>query len=231
MADPPAGRLLWQDAVVTDSIHETKTARTIVLEVPIWVLHRAGQHLDIRLTAPDGYQATRSYSISSAPGESPQITVERIDDGEVSPFLVDVVEHGDTFEVRGPIGGYFVWEPDPRPLLLIGGGSGIAPLRAMWRAAPETTAVTVLYSARDQARLIYRDELNERERVSIHLTRDTAPGFIGGRIGRESLSRALDGSRETKTYICGPTAFVEAVIGELTSLVDDPRSIRAERFG
>jgi ferredoxin-NADP reductase len=222
---------LWQDAVVVATTSETNTARTIVLDVPNWVSHRAGQHIDIRLSAPDGYQATRSYSISSGPAEPPQITVERVDDGEVSPFLVDVVADNDTFEVRGPIGGYFVWDPDPTPLLLIGGGSGIAPLRAMWRAASDATPVTVLYSARDQGRLIYRDELAARDRVRIHLTRDTAPGFVEGRIGQDSLSAALDGKSDPRTFVCGPTAFVEAIITDLTSLMDDPRTIRAARFG
>lgn len=232
MPSQPSRRLLWQEATVTDTTAETDTARTIVLHVPNWDAHRAGQHLDIRLTAPDGYQATRSYSISSAPDEPPQITVERVDDGEVSPFLTDVVEIDDTFEVRGPIGGYFIWQPNPKPLLLIGGGSGIAPLRSMWRAAPDTTPVAVLYSARDRARLIYRNELQEREGVTIHLTRDTAPGFVDGRIDQASLLDALGGAiDDTQTYVCGPTAFVEAVVSELGSLLDDPGVIRAERFG
>jgi ferredoxin-NADP reductase len=231
MTGQAPGRLAWQQATVTAGFAESETARTIVLDVPAWGTHRAGQHVDVRLTAPDGYQATRSYSISSAPDEPPQITVERVGDGEVSPFLVDVVEVGDTFEVRGPIGGYFVWEPEATPLLLIGGGSGIAPLRAMWRVAPDASQVTVLYSARDRTHLIYHDELARRDRVSIHLTRETAPGFGEGRLDTNSFVTALDGDTQPQTFVCGPTAFVEVIIAELSRLVDDRRTIRAERFG
>ena len=134
---PIRQRLAWRAATVVDSITESTTARTLVLGIDGWDSHRAGQHMDVRLTAPDGYQATRSYSLSSGPGEAPQITVERVDDGEVSPFLVDEIAVGESFEVRGPIGGYFVWKPADAPVVLIGGGSGLAPLRAIWRAAAD----------------------------------------------------------------------------------------------
>jgi ferredoxin-NADP reductase len=138
---PVRRQLAWRNATVTSATPESATARSLWIDVPGWDDHVAGQHIDVRLTAEDGYQATRSYSLSSGPGEVPQITVERVDDGEVSPFLVDVVEVGDTFEIRGPIGGYFVWNPtaERQPLLLIGGGSGIAPLRAIWRPPPTTS--------------------------------------------------------------------------------------------
>lgn len=231
MAGQPPGHLQWQEATVSAAKSETETARTIVLQSAQWDTHRAGQHIDIRLTAPDGYQATRSYSISSAPGEAPQITVERVEDGEVSSFLLDVLAIGDIIEIRGPIGGYFVADPSPSPLLLIAGGSGIAPLRAMWRAAPATTEVTILYSARDRTRVIFRDELEDRDRVRTHLTRESAPGYIAGRVDRDSLMASLDGSIDPRPYVCGPTAFVETVISALKPLLNDPRSIRAERFG
>jgi ferredoxin-NADP reductase len=230
MMSSSARPLMWQQALVVDAIEETSSARTLVLDVPNWAMARPGQHVDVRLTAPDGYQATRSYSLSSSPGEPPQITVERVDDGEVSPFLVDVVEVGESFEVRGPVGGYFVWDPSPTPLLLIGGGSGIAPLRSMWRAAPKTAPVTVLYSAQTQDRVIYSEELKNLDGVQIHLTRETARGFRDGRIDSESLAAAVS-SRTAQVFVCGPTAFVESVIGDLTPLIDDAHSIRAERFG
>jgi ferredoxin-NADP reductase len=223
--------LQWQEVSVVRANAESESSRTIAFNVPEWRPHLPGQHFDIRLTAPDGYQASRSYSISSASHEPPQITVERVEDGEVSPFLVDVVEVGDTFEVRGPIGGYFVWDPRPEPLLLVGGGSGIAPLRSMWRSALDSTPVTVMYSARDRSRLMYRSELNERDNVSIHLTRAASPGFIEGRIDRDSLRRAVEGAPESRSYVCGPTSFVESVVKELATIVDDPGAIRAERFG
>ena len=134
----PLAHLAWRDATVASAVTETPDARSLVLEVPGWSGHVAGQHVDVRLTADDGYQATRSYSLSSGPGEAPMITVQEVEDGEVSSYLVRDIAVGDVLEVRGPIGGYFVWTGRPRPLLLIGGGSGLAPLRAMWRAADPT---------------------------------------------------------------------------------------------
>src|SRR6187455_3273259 len=158
------GRLSWQLAEVSAFVDETTDVRSIVLEAPAWAGHRAGQHVDIRLTAEDGYQAQRSYSIASAPeDEELVLTVERLDDGEVSPYLVDVLRPGDQLELRGPVGGYFVWEESfGGPLLLVGGGSGVVPLRAMLRhhrAVGSTVPARLLYSARSLEDVIYRDEL------------------------------------------------------------------------
>jgi ferredoxin-NADP reductase len=230
--------LTWRDATVTDVRTESTSARTLVLGVPEWSTHLAGQHIDLRLTAPDGYQATRSYSLSSGPGEQPEITVERVDDGEVSPFIVDDVVVGDTIEVRGPIGGYFVWlketvEPG-KPLLLIGGGSGIAPLRAMWRAAGGLTPITVLYSAQRHDRLVFADELASTGEVTarLHLTRETVQGFHDGRIDADAIAAALDTGESTPdVFVCGPTAFVEAMAQHLVAANVEPTSIRTERFG
>src|SRR6266852_9155690 len=158
------GRLSWQLGEVLATRAETARTKSITLAVPNWIGHRAGQHLDVRLTAEDGYQAERSYSIASPPGEPPAITVERLEDGEVSPYFVDVATVGDRFELRGPVGGYFVWEPAAGgPLLLVAGGSGIAPLMAMirLRAAEGSTVPThLLYSSRTLEDVIYREELD-----------------------------------------------------------------------
>ncbi len=180
-------RLTWRAATVTGSVQETESARTLVLEVDDWDDHVAGQHLDVRLTAADGYQAHRSYSVASAPGEPVQITVERISDGEVSPFLVDSIDVGDRFDVRGPIGRYFVWEPNgPDPVLLVAGGSGVVPLRSMLRHrahSDDATPMRLLYSARSLNDVIYRDELDEEASAGIDvtwtLTRSTPPGWNG----------------------------------------------------
>lgn len=191
----------------------------------------AGQHVDVRLTASDGYQATRSYSLSSGPSEAPWITVERVDGGEVSPYLVDVAEGGDHLEVRGPLGGYFVWEPDHRPLFLVGGGSGIAPLRSMWRAGSVETRV--VYSARTEDRLIFRDELSSTERLHsiVHLTREVVPGFMRGRLDSRTLADAIRNLSEAAVYVCGPTGFVESVADALTALLGVDHPIKTERFG
>ena len=213
---------------------ETATAHSIVFEVPQWTPHTAGQHIDVRLTAPDGYQATRSFSLSSGPHEAPQITVEHVENGEVSPFLVDVVEVGDTLEIRGPVGGYFVWEPQPTPLLLVGGGSGIAPLRSMWRADVPAGLATILYSARTRDRVIYHDELAALDpgMVKIYLTREEHDGYQIGRIDTTALKAALTNTpAPPRTYVCGPTAFVESVTQALTPIHADPAMIRTERFG
>src|SRR6266513_2060217 len=157
------GRLTWLVTTVAGAAAETPRVRTLRLEPDGWAGHRPGQHLDLRLTAEDGYQAQRSYSIASAPGEPLAITVERLDDGEVSPYLVDEAREGDELEVRGPIGGYFVWDPsEPGPLLLVGGGSGVVPLMAMLRhraAQHSTLPARMLYSSRTAEDVIYRDEL------------------------------------------------------------------------
>lgn len=230
-------RLAWRKAIVIGTMTETTTARTLILGIDDWSGHLAGQHMDVRLTAEDGYQATRSYSLSSAPDEPPQITVERVTDGEVSPHLVDVIERGDDFEIRGPIGGYFVWQPVDGDLLLIGGGSGIAPLRAMWRhrsttptTARPTARTTVMYSARAADRVIFADELATEPNldVRIHLTRETRPDHRSGRIGRADLASVIG---PANTYVCGPTGFVEAMSAHLIDLGVDPRTIRTERFG
>ena len=163
------GRLTWQAAQVVDVVVETRHVKTITFNVPDWRGHRAGQHVDIRLTAEDGYQAERSYSISSAPdGSRLDLTVVRIDDGEVSPYLTDELQRGDQIELRGPIGGYFVWEPSQGgPLLLVAGGSGIAPLMAMIRlraTAGSDVQTRLLFSSRSWDDIIYRNELDQPER-------------------------------------------------------------------
>src|SRR5580693_7639594 len=179
-------RVTWLTAVARRVTDETPSVRTIELLVPGWPGHRAGQHLDVRLTAEDGYQAERSYSIASAPGEALAITVERLDDGEVSPYLTDELRAGDDLELRGPIGGYFVWEPaDGGPLLLLAGGSGVVPLRSILRHrehAGSEAPVRLLYSSRTLDDVIYRAELDQPARgvEVIHtLTREQPPGWSG----------------------------------------------------
>ncbi len=213
--------------------------RTLELEADGWGDHRAGQHLDVRLTAEDGYQAQRSYSIASAPGDPPAITVERLEDGEVSPYLVDEVREGDVIEVRGPIGGYFVWDGDePEPVLLVAGGSGVVPLMAMARRRARLdseTPMRLLYSSRTLEDVIYRDEL---ETLGLHvfhtLTREQPPGWSGytRRIDDELLGEvAFPASEEPRVYACGSTRFVDAAADGLVRLGYDPRWIRTERFG
>lgn len=235
---------MWQGATVVDSVEQTHRTRTLTLDVPGWTSHRAGQHVDVRLTAEDGYQAARSYSLASPPGQPPQITVDRLPDGEVSPYLVDVVQPGDTLEVRGPVGGYFVWEPQPHPqppVLLVAGGSGIVPLHAMLLAryaAGDDTQMRLLYSARGADDVIYRDDLTARTRagadVVLTLTRDVPAGWTGltGRVDRTMLADlAWPPSARPDVYVCGPTGFVEIVAAALVDLGHDPAAIRTERFG
>ena len=221
---------------------ETPRARTLELDVPGWADHLAGQHLDVRLTAEDGYQAQRSYSIASAPGETLALTVERLDDGEVSPYLVDEAREGDGFEVRGPIGGYFVWEPDdPARVLLVGGGSGVVPLMAMARSRARvgaTAPMRLLYSARSLEDVIYRDELEKLPGDGfdvVHtLTREQPAGWTGysRRIDPELLAEvAWPAEDEPKVFVCGSTRFVDAAADGLVGLGYDPRWIRTERFG
>jgi ferredoxin-NADP reductase len=213
--------------------------RTLELDVPGWTGHRAGQHLDVRLTAEDGYQAERSYSIASAPGDRLAITVERLDDGEVSPYLVDEVHEGDRFEIRGPIGGYFVWDGDePEPVLLVAGGSGVVPLMAMARHRARLGAATpmrLLYSSRTWSDVIYRDELETLGLDVVHtLTREQPPGWTGyaRRIDDELLRAVAFPAAETpRVYVCGSTRFVDAAADGLVRLGYDPRWIRTERFG
>lgn len=225
-------------------VDETPAVRSIVLEPPSWPGHRAGQHVDVRLTAEDGYQAQRSYSIASAPeDEQLVLTVERLDDGEVSPYLVDELRPGDEVELRGPVGGYFVWEDSyGGPLLLVGGGSGIVPLRAMLRhhrAVGSTVPVRLLYSARTPDDLIYREELtrlDSEDVIDVHvtLTREQPEDWHGyrRRIDRRLLEDvAWPAIERPLVYVCGPTPFVETAANELVALGHDARRIRTERFG
>jgi ferredoxin-NADP reductase len=223
---------------------ETPSVRTLVLDVPGWPGHRAGQHLDVRLTAEDGYSAQRSYSIASAPGDPPAITVERLGDGEVSPYLVDVVEPGDRFEVRGPVGGWFVWDAaDGGPLLLVGGGSGVVPLMAMARhraAAGSRAPMRLLLSSRSWEDVIYRDELaalaarGDGFEVIHTLTRSQPEGWQGyaRRVDHELLTEVVwPPDSGVQAFVCGPTSFVEAAASGLVGLGYDPGSVKTERFG
>jgi ferredoxin-NADP reductase len=221
---------------------ETPRARTIVLDVDDWPGHRAGQHVDVRLTAEDGYQAERSYSIASAPELGAlEITVERIDDGEVSPYLVDELRPGDVFEIRGPIGGHFSWSADEGgPLLLVAGGSGLVPLMAMLRhraARASDARVHLLVSARGPGDLLYRDELAGLEpsaglRIDYTYTREPPEGWTGWarRVDAAMLDEVWPGD-EARSFVCGPTPFVERVLELLVEADHDPYAIHAERFG
>ena len=233
------GRLTWLAAEVAAVREETPRVSTLELEVPGWSDHRAGQHLDVRLTAEDGYQAQRSYSIASAPGEPLAITVERLEDGEVSPYLVGEAHEGDRFEVRGPIGGYFVWDADePEPVLLVAGGSGVVPLMAMARhraRAGGEAPMRLLYSSRSLEDVIYREELETLGIDVVHtLTREQPPGWSGyaRRIDDELLREvAFPASESPRVYVCGSTRFVDAAADGLVRLGYDPAWVRTERFG
>ena len=235
------GRLTWQVATVAALTRETASVCTIVLEPPDWAGHRAGQHLDVRLTAEDGYRAERSYSIASAPGERLAITVERLDDGEVSPYLTEDLQVGDELELRGPIGGYFVWEPgDDSPLTLLAGGSGVVPLRSILRYRLRTGSAAparLLYSARALPDVIYRDELGQHQdgvQVSYTLTRSQPPGWTGhtGRINADLLANvAWPAEANPVAYVCGPTSFVETAAAGLVGLGYPPERVKTERFG
>ena len=227
-------------AEVAETVTETPRVRTLVLDAPGWTGHRAGQHVDVRLTAEDGYQAERSYSVASAPGEPLALTVERLDDGEVSPYLVDEVVPGDKFELRGPIGGYFVWEPEgaTEPLFLVAGGSGVVPLRAMLRLRREsgsTVPAKLLYSSRTIDDVIYRNELDHLGADVVQtLTRAQPPGWAGyaRRVDIDMLREvAYPPERDPRVFVCGPTTFVEAVADGLVALGHRPGRIRTERFG
>jgi ferredoxin-NADP reductase len=225
-------------AAITD---ETPRVRTLQLAVDDWPGHRAGQHVDVRLTAEDGYQAERAYSIASAPGEPLTITVERLEDGEVSPYLTEQARQGDRFEVRGPIGGYFVWQSEHAdPLLLVAGGSGVVPFRAMLRhraRSASTIPARLLYSSRSLADVIYRDELEQLADgvdVILTLTREQPPGWSGHarRVDTELLSEvAWPAEQGALAYVCGPTSFVEAVAEGLVALGYPPARVKTERFG
>jgi ferredoxin-NADP reductase len=234
-------RLTWQLGTVGSLTDETAAVRTIRLDVPDWPGHRAGQHLDVRLTAEDGYRAERSYSIASAPGEPVEITVERLDDGEVSPYLTEELRTDDDLELRGPIGGYFVWEPaDGGPLLLLAGGSGIVPLRAILRHRERTgndVPVRLLYSSRSWEDVIYRDELGravDDVQVIHALTRRQPPGWTGyaRRVDARMLAEvAWPAGQAPLAYACGPTSFVEAVASGLVGLGYPAQRVKTERFG
>ena len=235
------GRLTWQAATVTGLTPETAAVVTITLDPPDWPGHQAGQHLDVRLTAEDGYVAERSYSIASAPGEPLAITVERLEDGEVSPYLTEELRAGDQLELRGPIGGYFVWKPaDASPLTLLAGGSGIVPLRAILRDRLRTGSdvpARLLYSARTLPDVIYRDELGQHHdgvAVSYTLTRAQPPGWAGhtGRIDASLLADAAwPATAKPLAYVCGPTSFVETAAAGLVGLGYPPDRVKTERFG
>lgn len=244
-AGGPARRLAWQVASVRDTIVETPRVRSVVLDVGGWQGHRTGQHVDIRLTSEDGYQAQRSYSIASPPeDELLALTVERVENGEVSPYLVDDLRTGDQFELRGPIGGYFVWTvAKGGPLCLLAGGSGVAPLMAMLRHRERHKTrlpAVLLYSSRTLKDIIYRQELDamtgrDRALRIVHtLTREKPVGWTGGlgRIDRALLvETCFPPAQNPKIFVCGPTPFVEDVSGFLVELGYDPLAIKTERFG
>jgi ferredoxin-NADP reductase len=237
------GRLIWHVADVVDVVTETPRVKTIAFNVPGWPGHGAGQHVDVRLTAEDGYQAQRSYSIASAPdGTRVELTVERLDDGEVSPYLTDELRPGDQIELRGPVGGYFVWEPSQGgPLLLVAGGSGVVPLMAMIRlraTAGSDADTRLLLSSRGWDDVIYREELerlNGNGLTVVHtLTRSQPPGWTGyaRRVDAEILAEVGPTPAERpRVYVCGPTPFVEAVAEALVHLGHEPQRVKTERFG
>jgi ferredoxin-NADP reductase len=239
-------RLTWRFGDVAELIDETPRVRSVVMQVPGWPGHQAGQHVDVRLTADDGYQAQRSYSIASAP-DSPErlaLTVERLEDGEVSAYLVGELRVGDRLEFRGPIGGYFVWDVSVGgPLLLVAGGSGICPLMAMLRhraAVGSAVPTRLLYSSRSLEDVIYRDELDRLTatgtglEVMHTLTRIQPAGWTGyrRRIDREMLTEvAWPADQHPLAFVCGPTPLVEAVATALVQLGHEAERIKTERFG
>jgi ferredoxin-NADP reductase len=239
------GRLIWRVATVAEAYPENPTARTVALNVPDWPGHVAGQHVDVRLTAPDGYTAQRSYSIASAPANGQlELTVQRVDDGEVSAYLVDVAEPGDHCELRGPVGGYFTWDPRDRdPVLLVAGGSGIVPLMSMIRAraaAGSRAPFRLIYSTRTPQTLIYADELRRRHRddhgldVTVAYTRTRPPESARppGRLDAALLAEAgWPADFAPACFVCGPTGFVEAVANHLVDAGHPPGRVKTERFG
>jgi ferredoxin-NADP reductase len=244
MADAPR-KLAWRIGEVVETSPDTPRTKSLFLEVPGWEGHRAGQHVDVRLTAEDGYQAQRSYSIASAPEDGRvELLVERLDDGEVSPYLTDELRAGDGLELRGPIGGWFAWEArEGGPLLLVAGGSGIAPLMAMIRhrqAVGNDTPVRLLFSSRSYEDVMFREELErlaaEDETLEIihTLTRSAPPGWKGyhRRIDEEMLGEvAFSPDERPLAFVCGPTPLVEAVATDLVGLGHEPARVKTERFG
>jgi ferredoxin-NADP reductase len=239
------GRLAWYVATVIEGRQETKTARNLVLNVPSWPGHDAGQHVDVRLRAADGYTAVRSYSIANAAqNERVELTVEELADGEVSPYLVRTIAPGDPLEIRGPVGGWFVWRPELlEPVQLIAGGSGIVPLMAMIRAraaADLHTPFRLIYSVRAPENIIYATELQRREReeqsltIAYAFTRATPAGWPKppARLDAAFLSEAaFSAAQNPACYVCGPTGFVESVAALLERAGYDPKRIKTERFG
>jgi len=244
MADAPR-KLAWHIGVVVETSPDTPRTKNLFLEIPGWEGHRAGQHVDVRLTAEDGYQAQRSYSIASAPEDNiVELLVERLDDGEVSPYLTDELRAGDGLELRGPIGGWFAWEArEGGPLLLVAGGSGIAPLMAMIRhrqAADDDTPVRLLFSSRTYEDVIFREELerfaaeDETLEITHTLTRSAPPGWKGydRRIDEEMLGEvAFTPDEMPLAFVCGPTPLVESVATTLVGLGHEPTRVKTERFG
>jgi len=247
-----SGRIVWRIATVAEVMPETPRTRTVIFDVPEWPGHRAGQHVDVRLTAADGYQTERSYSIASPPGDRRlSLTVERLDDGEVSPYLTEELRPGDQIELRGPIGGYFVWDIETGgPLFLVAGGSGIVPLMAMIRhrraslaGAPENAKslrTRLLYSSRGWEEVIYRDELARLAGADptlevIHtLTRSAPDNWTGfrRRIDKAMLAETVwPVSENPRVFVCGPTPLVESVSGNLVELGYQPALVKTERFG
>ncbi len=245
MATIRRGRLAWRIGDVVETLPQTPRAKSLFLEVPGWEGHRPGQHVDVRLTAEDGYQAQRSYSIASAPEDGRlELLVERLEDGEVSPYLTDELRTGDKLELRGPIGGWFTWEArEGGPLLLVAGGSGIVPLMAMIRhraAAKSQAPARLLYTSRSYEEVIYREELerlatNDAALEVIHtLTRVQPPGWTGysRRIDEDMLKEVAPLPEERAlAFVCGPTPLVEAVATGLVGLGHDPTLVKTERFG
>ncbi|HTV92393.1 MAG TPA: ferredoxin reductase [Verrucomicrobiae bacterium] len=239
------GGLSWRVATLTERRRETSTAHTLVLDVPGWPGHDAGQHVDVRLTAPDGYSAVRSYSIANAAqGDRLELTVEEIGDGEVSPYLAEAAAPGDSLEIRGPIGGWFVWRPvQTEAVQLIAGGSGIVPLMAMIReraAAKSTAPFRLLYSVRSPQAIIYASELEQRARdeaglgVMFAYTRSAPDGWPRApqRIDAMLLMEAtFAAAMQPSSYVCGPTPFVEAAANLLIAAGHDADRIKTERFG
>lgn len=237
----------WKLAELVAVHDETPTARTLTLRVPGWPGARAGQHIDVRLTAADGYQASRSYSLSSPAGSpTAQISVEYMPDGEVSPYLVRQFAVGDLIEVLGPLGGWFVWRPEqPEPVRLIGGGSGIAPLVSILRshaASGSAAPVHLLYSVRSPEFVYFTDELTElaeatAAQITIRYTRRAPAGWTGpvGRLDTVTIAdwaaAAASGDTPSTTYICGPTPFVELAADAVVATGADPLTVRTERFG
>jgi ferredoxin-NADP reductase len=233
----------WRVGRLASRRRETPSAHTFVLDVPGWPGHRAGQHVDVRLTAEDGYQAQRSYSIATPQdGERIELTIEMLPDGEVSGYLGEELREGDELELRGPIGGWFVWGPeDGGPLLLVGGGSGVVPLMAMARhraLAGSGVAARLILSARTETDVFYRDELarlaGDGLDVTVTLTRERSPAWGGrrGRVDRALLDEvAFPAADRPRAFVCGPTGFVEAVADALVDLGHTPELVRTERFG